>query len=525
MIKTKIARIIAAGILLSVCTLLFSHSTRAATFDVTSYSIPSGENNAQYIASSADGNVWFVERVNNKLSKIDAMTGAVTEYSVPGIGADCGGITSGPDGNLWYIKGDTNKIGRWDLATNTEATFDVPSGSCYFGIITGPDNNLWFTREDGKVGKMTTGGVTTLYDVPDGGSAMQLVIGPDNNIWFPAVDGSKLVKLQTDGTMTSVSLPGGLSGTYGIAKDGTGNLWVSSAFSNKVIKYEIGSSQFTAYDTPAQSTPFFLSTGGDGNVWFGSMGGQGFGRVENNGNVTMYGLPNGQANAPIFNLATASFGNIWGITDGKAVNAVSMVYKLELPNSQLKVLGSNNNCSQVQLASGNTTGISDFKKMTLAELPSDGSRTYPVGLADFKINVPIGSTQRVNIVFQNCSAPNNLIVRKYSPRTGRYSTIKDAQITQITLNDKPAVLASYNVTDGGELDDDGIANGVIVDPVGLATPGSDVSAAAPNTGLPPASIASMPALVVLLLGGTTLGTAIVITRRRGGRWRSLMLGR
>lgn len=466
-LQRSIVAILTFNLLLTSQILLHPPVAQAAAYDITPYSIPSAENDSSYIASSADGDVWFVERANQNLARIDATTGAITEFSVPGIGADCGGITSGPDGNLWYIKGSTNKIGRWDLSTNTETTFDLPASSCYSGIITGPDNNLWFTREDGKVGKMTTGGAVTLYDTPNGGVGMQLAIGADNNIWFANPTDDSLVKVQTNGTITSIPLPNNASQAYGIAKDNNGNLWVSALGSDSILKYNINANQFTTYSTPANSYPCLLSLGGDGNIWFGSASGQGFGRVTSDGTTTMFSLPD-NVSASIFNLAMGSYGNIWGLSSPHS--DPGMVYKVELPNSQLQVRGNSNDCSQLQLISGSdTTGISEFQQLSAADVPTDGTHEYPVGLADFRINVPAGSTQRVNLIFQNCSSLDQVIARKYSSRTNTFTTIRNAQISQTVFNNQPATLLSYDITDGGPLDDDATANGIIVDPVGLAT--------------------------------------------------------
>ncbi len=71
--KYQIKKSLILSTLLMGLVFLFAHTAKAATFDVTSYPIPSGENEAQYITSSPDGNIWFVERAQDKLSKISAM--------------------------------------------------------------------------------------------------------------------------------------------------------------------------------------------------------------------------------------------------------------------------------------------------------------------------------------------------------------------------------------------------------------------------------------------------------------------
>lgn len=71
-----------------------------------------------------------------------------------------------------------------------------------------------------------------------------------------------------------------------------------------------------------------------------------------------------------------------------------------------------------------------------------------------------------------------LVLRKYNPTTNGYFTVAGATLSQQTIGGQTVTKASYTVVDGGNLDVDGVANGVIIDPVGLAS----AVAAAPNTG-------------------------------------------
>jgi hypothetical protein len=100
-------------------------------------------------------------------------------------------------------------------------------------------------------------------------------------------------------------------------------------------------------------------------------------------------------------------------------------------------------------------------------------------------------------------------VRKYNTTNHTYTTITDAVITRMTIDGENVIKVTYTVTDGGVLDEDGSANGTIVDPAGLAVLGSTVSTPAttttqvPNTGLPTQSV--FPALF-LIIGGLYMGS-------------------
>lgn len=55
-------------------------------------------------------------------------------------------------------------------------------------IVTGPDGALWFTTDSNEAGRITTGGMITLYPVAvsgNGNGVGGIIAGPDGNLWFP----------------------------------------------------------------------------------------------------------------------------------------------------------------------------------------------------------------------------------------------------------------------------------------------------------------------------------------------------
>lgn len=109
----------------------------------------------------------------------------------------------------------------------------------------------------------------------------------------------------------------------------------------------------------------------------------------------------------------------------------------------------------------------------------DAAYSYDNGLWNFEANCGTsGYTTTVKLYYYNISYPGQ-ILRKHNPSTNAFFTINDANITTQTINGSPVVVATYQVTDGGTRDIDGVANGIIKDPVGLA----QANIGAPNTGL------------------------------------------
>jgi hypothetical protein len=109
----------------------------------------------------------------------------------------------------------------------------------------------------------------------------------------------------------------------------------------------------------------------------------------------------------------------------------------------------------------------------------DSGYNYDQGMLSFTADCGTpGFTTTVKQYFYNTD-PANVIVRKYNPTTHAYFTVTDATITQQTVYGQTVTVVSFEITDGGPLDADGVQNGVIVDPVGLATQVVGV----PNTGI------------------------------------------
>jgi hypothetical protein len=139
----------------------------------------------------------------------------------------------------------------------------------------------------------------------------------------------------------------------------------------------------------------------------------------------------------------------------------------------------------------------------------DDDYSYPIGLLSFQLTgCAVGGSETITQYYYG-AYPTSVVVRKYNTTNHTYTTITDAVITRMTIDGENVIKVTYTVTDGGVLDEDGSANGTIVDPAGLAVLGSTVSTPAttttqvPNTGLPTQSV--FPALF-LIIGGLYMGS-------------------
>lgn len=117
----------------------------------------------------------------------------------------------------------------------------------------------------------------------------------------------------------------------------------------------------------------------------------------------------------------------------------------------------------------------------------DNGYYYPFGLTDFKLNCSRGDEVNVQLFVHTNDPVKAFRARKYSQDTQRYFDLPGSVLAQVDIGDSKALKLTYSIKDGGQYDDDGQANGVIVDPVGLAAEGDDPNVSTPgmlsNTGV------------------------------------------
>lgn len=136
----------------------------------------------------------------------------------------------------------------------------------------------------------------------------------------------------------------------------------------------------------------------------------------------------------------------------------------------------------------------------------DTTYDYASGFVGFTMTgCDVGETATVTLTFAGDFDEGTTTVRKYNSVTNTYTTIDSATKARTMLEGQPALRVSYQITDGGELDQDAVANGTIVDPVGLGQPSGATLA---STGQSNANIAT---IAILLISGS-LGGAIFMRK-------------
>lgn len=144
-------------------------------------------------------------------------------------------------------------------------------------------------------------------------------------------------------------------------------------------------------------------------------------------------------------------GNNDGTPDAQQPNVTSFVSSVTGKYVTLEVDGA---CSITQAT-------------TLAE-PSggvaDGAYNYPFGLLSYTADCGTpGYSTDVSVYYHGANSATGMVARKYNSNTHSYGVVAGAAVSGTS-----PVKVTYTATDGLALDEDGAANGIIVDPVGLA---------------------------------------------------------
>lgn len=109
----------------------------------------------------------------------------------------------------------------------------------------------------------------------------------------------------------------------------------------------------------------------------------------------------------------------------------------------------------------------------------DAAFSYPAGIVSFNTTCTHGATATVTLYYYGLDYSSTLVLRKYNSSNHSYQTMPGAIFSSATIGGQAVTKVTYQIQDGGPFDQDGVANGIIVDPVGAALP----AVGAPNTGL------------------------------------------
>jgi len=221
--------------------------------------VPSGSGGLEHtqgIKFGPDGNLYVVSQYSGAVLRYNGTTGAFLDVFVApptGDTNDAGGqgLTFGPDGNLYVSRTFANQVWRYSGSTGAYIDVFASGGGLSFptDLTFGPDGNLYICshgtaqvlRYDGSTGAL----INVFAEASD---LVELTFGLDGNLYVSGYDGNDVLRF--DGK-TGSPLPslgntgaefvaaglGGLSRADGLVFGLDGNLYVSSVYTDQVLRY------------------------------------------------------------------------------------------------------------------------------------------------------------------------------------------------------------------------------------------------------------------------------------------------
>ncbi len=398
------------------------------------------------------------------------------------------GIVTDPAGNLYVADTNSSRIQKFD-STGTYLAQWGSSGSgngqfSYpYGIATDSASSLYVADFDNhRIQKFdSTGTYLTKWGSFGSGNGQfnnprGIATDSTGNVYVVDTYNRRIQKFDSTGTfLTKWGSNGAGNGQFnnprGIATDSTGNVYVADTGNNRIQKFDSTGTYLSQWGSTGSGngqfdTPQGIVTDPAGNLYIVDTWHNRIQKFDSTGTYLSQwgstGSGNGQFNFPA-GITIDSTGSFY-VADSFNHRIQKFTYPPETAS-----LTAPDSSAAIQLESTAFTTFSCSTSVTEDSLTTtDPNQDYPLGLVDFCLDVVPGSTNTVSLTFETDLTPEQVTATKYNPTTQTYTDVPNAQITATTLNGNPALKLTYDITDGGDLDDDGTANGTILDPLGLA---------------------------------------------------------
>ena len=270
------------------------------------------------LAVDRNNNIFIADTFNNRIRRVDALTGIITTFAgngTKGFGGDGGlainavlnnprGITQDTTGNILIADSLNNRIRQVDLGTRVIRTI-VGNGSCGsrgggdygpgtsaylcdpYGVVVDNSRNVYIAETRSRQIRkraVGTGAMETVmwFDYHRSSSENRMIMGRpygiaadrNGNIFITETDNNSVIRFDTYGAITTVAgnqvaafrgdeglaTSASLNQPHGIAVDRNGNIFIADTFNHRIRRVDA-------------ITGVITTVAGDGNQGFRGDGG------------------------------------------------------------------------------------------------------------------------------------------------------------------------------------------------------------------------------------------------------------
>lgn len=283
---------------------------------MTQFDIPTPRAIPHNLNVDRAGNIWFVERLADKIGKLDPKTGKFTEFPMPAKEVRGHGILPDNEGHIWWTESRGNHLGRLDVRTGQMKRYPLPqSGSSPHTLYLGPDGLIWMTEVlGGRVAAFNPQTETFKeYIVPTRNSGPYgLVVDSHNHVWFCEFGGNKIGELDpATGNMREYEPPTRFSGPRRLNLDRQENVWFTEYNTGKIARLDRSTGKITEWDVPTKdSGPYDIVVVPRGTIWFDEFAANKLARFDpSSGQFTEYPLPS--LNSQVRKMVVDPSGAVW----------------------------------------------------------------------------------------------------------------------------------------------------------------------------------------------------------------------
>lgn len=168
--------------------------------------------------------------------------------------------------------------------------FDLDAADCRPSVlVAGPDDAIWFTRSgDNRIGRIASDGTQSTVEVP-GGSPYGICVGPDQALWFTVMTADTIGRVGIDGAVTE--FPIGTTAAFPAMITASADaLWFTLNAGNAIGRMFLDGT-VTTFPLPTEAAgPVGISAGANA-IWFAEILAGQIGRIDEHGTITEFPLP------------------------------------------------------------------------------------------------------------------------------------------------------------------------------------------------------------------------------------------